>query len=73
MSNDLHQLVGRIDERTESMLKIMQEFKGSSEKHDERIASLESTRSWGMGVAATVGVIGSFLWTKLSILLGFHS
>lgn len=73
MSNELHQMIGRIDERTELMMKSMDEFKRSAENHNERIGSLERTRSYGMGVAASIGAIVSLLGSKIANALGmFH-
>lgn len=72
MSNEIHTMIGRIDERTEMMLKSMEDFKKSADDHGSRIQSLERTRSYGMGIAGTIGFFASFLWSKISIALGFH-
>ena len=72
MSNDLHQMLsdlyliaGRTDERTELMLKSMDEFKRSADSHDTRIASLESDRTKAKGVILGIslgsGTIGALL------------
>jgi len=65
MSNDLHQMIGRIDERTELMMKSMDEFKRSADSHDTRIASLESDRTKAKGVILGIslgsGTIGALL------------
>jgi len=65
MSNDLHEMIGRIDERTELMMKSMDEFKRSADSHDTRIASLESDRTKAKGVILGIslgsGTIGALL------------
>ncbi len=71
MSDELHRIVGRIDERTELMMRSMDEFKRSAENHSERIGSLERTRSYGMGIAATIGAVVSLLGSKIANALGF--
>lgn len=73
MSDELYEMVGRIDERTAMMVKTMDDFKHSSENHSERIGSLERTRSWGMGAAATIGAVVSLLGSKIANAIGlFH-
>ena len=71
MSEELHRIVGRIDERTVLMMRSMDEFKRSAENHSERIGSLERTRSYGMGIAASIGAIVSLLGSKIANALGF--
>lgn len=65
MSTDLHQMIGRIDERTELMMKSMDEFKRSANSHDTRISSLESDRTKAKGVILGIslgsGTIGALL------------
>lgn len=71
MSNDLHQMIGRIDERTELMMKSMDEFKRSAENHDSRISSLESDRTKAKGVILGISLGSGTLGALIAKILPF--
>lgn len=70
MTNELHQMVGRIDERTELMMRSMDEFKRSSQAHGERISSLEHDRSRVKGGLYVVGIVSGGVGALLSKIVG---
>lgn len=69
MSNDLHQMIGRIDERTELMMKSMEEFKGAVHNHSVQIASIrneidnDKAKAKGvlLGISLGSGTLGALL------------
>ena len=75
MDSDIHQMIGRIDERTELMLRSMSEFKEAASDHDKRITSLESDRAKLHGIAWFVGAVGmavGFFTQWIGKFIGIH-
>ena len=76
MSNDLHQMIGRIDERTELMMKSMDEVKGAVELHAEQISSIRNeinngkAKAHGIVIGATL--VSSSLGAWLMKIFGMH-
>ena len=72
MDQNLNQMIGRIDERTEMTLRLMKEFKDEfrnvSDDHEMRLSSLEHDRSQAKGMiyvlwgtATAIGaIVGKF-------------
>jgi len=63
MTTDLHQMIGRIDERTEITLKLMKEFKDEfkvvADDHEKRLNSLEHDRSQAKGILYILGGVAT--------------
>lgn len=62
-------LLGEINNKVGNLHKIMTRIEGRLDAHDERIQSLEDTRTRGYGVIAGVslsaGAVGAFVWEKI--------
>lgn len=73
MDSELHQMVGRIDERTELMMKSMDDFRRSVDGHNQRLTSLEHDRAKVKGGVYVVGVISGGVGAFLSKIMGVFS
>ncbi len=75
MDQDLNQMIGRIDERTEMTLRLMKEFKDEfrnvSDDHEMRLSSLEHDRSQAKGmiyvIGCVAGAVGAWIGKLFSI------
>jgi len=75
MSNDLHQMIGRIDERTELMMKSMDEFKSAVHSHSVQIFSIrneiDSDKAKEKGVLLGISLGSGTLGALLAKILPF--
>lgn len=59
------QLLGRLDERTDAILKRLESGDNSLKDHEKRIGKLESFQATLIGIAGAVSFIVSLVWTKI--------
>ena len=76
MDQNINQMIGRIDERTEMTLRLMKEFKDEfrnvSDDHEMRLSSLENDRSQAKGMIYIIGVVAGGIGAWISKLVGLH-
>lgn len=68
-SNELYLMLGRMEGKLDSLIASHNESKADHDKLATRVSSLEKSRSWLMGAAATVGALSGILST---LFLGKH-
>jgi hypothetical protein len=59
------QLLGRLDERTEVILKRLESGDNCLKDHERRIGRLESFQATLIGIAGFVSFVVSLIWTKI--------
>lgn len=65
-----HDLLIRLDEKMDSMLKRLEKGDDCMDNHEKRISKLESFQATLIGIAGVVSFTVSLVWTKIGAFFG---
>ena len=66
MNEELMLALGRLEGKVDSLITRQALLDQEMDKFDQRIRSIENSRSWLVGAAAVCGAVGSFLFQLIT-------
>jgi len=68
-----HDLLIRLDEKMDAILKRLEKGDACMEEHDKRIGKIEAFHATMIGIAAFVSFTVSLIWSKIGAFFGGQS